>query len=68
MKLPPWLIYFLVCVITAVWVGNFLAAVINPHYKPPEEINLIFSSLVGGLLLNAASRKRDDDDKKDGES
>lgn len=68
MKIPPWLVYTLICVVTAVWVANFVISAFNQQYKPPAEINLIFSSLVGGLLLNAASsKKRDDDDKKDRE-
>ncbi len=60
MKLPNWLVYTLVCIITGVWVANFAVAVFNPNYKPPEEINLIFSTVVGALLLNIR-RKGDDE-------
>lgn len=64
MKLPNWLVYVLVCVITVAWLTSFAVGLINTHYQPPEQINLLFSSLVGGLLLNAASKRKDDDDEE----
>lgn len=44
--------------VTAVWVGNFIAGLVASHYTPPESINLVFSSIVGALLLQDRPRKR----------
>lgn len=65
MKLPNWLVYVLVCTITTAWLTSFVVGLVNVHYQPPEQINLLFSSLVGGLLLNAASKRGQDDDNDD---
>jgi hypothetical protein len=61
-RVPNWLVYSLVIVITVVWVVSFAASLIIRGYDPPESVNLLFSSFVGGLILQAASKRRDDDD------
>lgn len=69
MKLPNWLMYLLIIVITAAWVTSFTVGLFNHNYQPPDQINLLFSSLVGALLINAANKRGkggDDDDEGKG--
>jgi hypothetical protein len=61
-RLPDWVLYLLVLAITAVWVASFVTGLFNPRYQPPEQVNLLFSSMVGGLLLHTATRNKGDDD------
>ena len=51
MRLPTWLIYTLVVIITAAWVTSFIASFVIKGYNPPESINLLFSTVIGALLL-----------------
>jgi len=67
-RIPNWLLYSLVGAVTAVWITSFVASLVNTTYSPPESVNLLFSSIVGGLILQASGKKKDDDDddsKKD---
>lgn len=61
-RLPNWLMYVLVLVITGAWVVNFTTGLFVKGYAPPESINLVFSSMVGALLLQAGQRRHDEDD------
>lgn len=65
MKLPNWLMYLLIIVITGAWLTSFLAGLFIKDYTPPDQINLLFSSLVGALLINAANKRRNSDDDDD---
>jgi uncharacterized membrane-anchored protein len=61
-RVPRWITSFLVVVISLVWVTSFVAGLLNPKYQVPEQVNLLFSSMVGGLLLHTASRRRGGDE------
>jgi hypothetical protein len=50
-KVQPWLLNTLVAVVGVVWVSSFVASIFVPDYDPPESINLVFSSVMGALLI-----------------
>jgi hypothetical protein len=49
-KVPKWLLIFLILVISGVWVTSFVAGLLDNNYRPPESINLVFSAMVAALL------------------
>lgn len=57
---------YIVIVVTAVWALNFLATLAIPTYKASPEINSIFMTVMGTVLVTApivGSRQRRDDEQ-----
>lgn len=59
-RTPNWVRNFLIIAVTGVWVASYIIGLFNPDIKIPEQVNVLFSSMVGVLLLNAASKRRDE--------
>jgi hypothetical protein len=49
-RLPPWLGYGLVILVALVWATGVLVAIFTAA-DLPNALNLLFSSLIGGLVL-----------------
>lgn len=64
-KLPNWLLYGIVIAITVVWAASFVGTLVIESYKPPAEINLLFTSIAGGLILGGRGKGKDDSDSKE---
>lgn len=57
---------YIVIVVTAVWALNFLATLAIPTYTASPEINSIFMTVMGTVLVTApivGSRQRRDDEQ-----
>lgn len=54
---PPWLLTITVMVVTAVWVGSFVAHVLDPSVTFPPELNAAFGTVIGTLFASAALRR-----------
>jgi Na+/H+ antiporter NhaC len=42
----------LLSIVTAVWVGSFVAGVFVHGYKPPEGINAVFTLVIGAVVTS----------------
>lgn len=59
-KIPTWLSTSLIILISLIWAGNFVAGLVVKDYQAPESVNLLFSSVIGAILI---VRKGDGDGK-----
>lgn len=70
MLLPRGLVYVIVWVTSAVFLLNFLAQFVPAfNYHPDPSINVVFPSVIGGVLLlgrNSGKSKDDDEDDDEG--
>jgi hypothetical protein len=48
--IPKWLANTIVVLVSLVWAGNFVAAVIVPGYAPDPVLNFVFLAIVGSAL------------------
>lgn len=62
---------YIVIVVTAVWALNFGATLAIPNYQASPEINSIFMTVMGTVLVTApivgSRQRRDDEQRNNGE-
>jgi len=48
--MPNWLRTTILCVVSVVWVGNFILPLAIPGFESSTAVNFVFASFVGGAL------------------
>jgi len=66
LKLPTWLVNFLIVIVALVWAATFVAGIFVKDYQAPESINLIFSAIITTLVLGRKRGNGDDEKTKGG--